>query len=149
MFASLRHNNNLNSMGMGGLPSSSSSLMANNDPLINSKRRVVVSKEVDIAIERLIEELIEYYIFTWYRPLLQRGQGTCTNNSQAQDASQGERISDESLQQLRSVLKYSNTLIYWGRERERERPPGRGGEGEIITLNSSQCQIQENNEDFC
>lgn len=53
------------------LKKSSPTSNINNDPLSNSKRRVVVSKEVDLAIEKLIEELIEYYLFSWYKPLVQ------------------------------------------------------------------------------
>ncbi len=76
-------------------PQSSSN--TNSDPLSSSKRRVVVSKEVDLAIEKLIEELIEYYLFSWYKPLLQ--------HSNPQDETEAQLLPTESVNQLKSVLK--------------------------------------------
>lgn len=57
---------------------------------------MVVSKEVDLAIEKLIEELIEYYLFSWYKPLVQLSNPT--NEIE-------ERLPTESVNQLRQVLK--------------------------------------------
>lgn len=70
---------------------------SNTDPLSSNKRRVVVSKEVDLAIEKLIEELIEYYLFSWYKPLVQL--------SNPKDEME-EMLPSISMNQLHKVLKY-------------------------------------------
>ena len=34
------------------------------------KRRIVVSREFDKAIQDIVDELLKYYVFSWYKPLI-------------------------------------------------------------------------------
>ena len=60
------------------------------------KRRVIVSKEIDLAIERLIVKLTDHYIFSWYEPLIVNSSPT----------------TQISIQHVRFILRYHLNIIY-------------------------------------